>query len=272
VARGLLEAIRTGALAPPERTLTFLWVDEISGSRQWIASHPSEARGVQYMFSLDMTGEDTSRTGGTFLIEKQADPSAVWPRPSDPHSEWGAGSVDVRKLKGSLLNDVHLAIAARRAKDTGWIVRTNPYEGGSDHTVFADAGVPSLLNWHFTDRFYHTNQDTPDKTSAREMEHVGITVATSAWFLASADATDAGAVADLIEEAALRRLALERRQGPSVIAAAEDRRAAEAVEAKVLAAWTRWYREALDSVLRLPPAGPSRDLRLKLQSAKARIR
>ena len=37
------------------------------------------------MFSLDMTGEDTAKTGGTFLIEKQADPSAVWPRPSDPH-------------------------------------------------------------------------------------------------------------------------------------------------------------------------------------------
>ena len=272
VAKGLLDAIRAGVLPPPERTLTFLWVDEISGSRQWIASHPSEARGVQYMFSLDMTGEDTSKTGGTFLIEKQADPSAVWPRPSDPHSEWGAGSVDVGRLKGSLLNDLHLAIAARRAKDTGWIVRTNPYEGGSDHTVFADAGVPSLLNWHFTDRYYHTNQDTPDKTSAREMEHVGITVATSAWFLASADATDAAVVAELIEGAAIRRLALERRQGPSVIAGARDRAAAEATEAKVVAAWIKWYREALDSVLRLPPAGPPRDLRLKLQSAKARIR
>ena len=32
------------------------------------------------MFSLDMTGEDTAKTGGTFLIEKQADPSAVWDR------------------------------------------------------------------------------------------------------------------------------------------------------------------------------------------------
>ena len=45
------------------------------------------------MFSLDMTGEDTAKTGGTFLIEKQADPSAVWARPSDPHTEWGASEV-----------------------------------------------------------------------------------------------------------------------------------------------------------------------------------
>ena len=37
------------------------------------------------------------------LIEKQADPSAVWPRPSDPHTEWGAGEVKAEELKGSLL-------------------------------------------------------------------------------------------------------------------------------------------------------------------------
>ena len=143
------------------------------------------------MFSLDMTGEDTARTGGTFLIEKQADPSAVWPRPSDPHSEWGAGKVPAESLKGSLLNDLHLAVCLRRAKDTKWVVRTNPYEGGSDHTAFADAGIPSLLNWHFTDRYYHTNLDRPDKVSPLEITNVGVAVATSALFLASADNRDA---------------------------------------------------------------------------------
>ena len=77
-----------------------MWVDEIRGSRQWITSRPNEARGVQYMFSMDMTGEDTAKTGGTFLIEKQADPSAVWERPSDPHSEWGAGAGEGRDAEG----------------------------------------------------------------------------------------------------------------------------------------------------------------------------
>jgi len=138
-----------------------------------------------------MTGEDVSKTGGTFLIEKQADPSAVWPRPSDPHTAWGASEVKASELKGSLLNDLHLAICRRRAKDSGWIVKTNPYEGGSDHTEFKRDGIPSLLNWHFTDRYYHTNLDRPDKTSAAEMVNVGVSVGTSAWFLASADERDA---------------------------------------------------------------------------------
>ena len=272
IARGIAEAVSRGALPPPDRTLTFLWVDEITGSQQWITSRPDEARGVQYMFSMDMTGEDTAKTGGTFLIEKEADPSAVWQRPSDPHSEWGAGQVKLDALKGSLLNDLHIAVANRRARDTQWVVRTNPYEGGSDHTPFASAGVPSLLNWHFTDRFYHTNQDTPDKVSAAEMENVAALVATSAYFLASASAEDAMSVLALIERAARARLALEGKQGAELIAKAPDKAAAARIEEQVVAAWKTWYSHAFDSVGRLPVTGTSAALSRAIADVKERLR
>jgi hypothetical protein len=237
LASGLQRAIDAHALPPPGRTLTFIWGDENRGSRAWLNAHPEQARGVQYMFSLDMTGEDTSKTGGTFLIEKQPDPSAVWPRPSDPHTAWGASVVKPGELKGSLLNDLHLAVCRRRAQDTGWVVETNPYEGGSDHTEFKNAGVPAVLNWHFTDRYYHTNLDRPDKVSGSEMVNVGVSVATSAWFLASATAADARQTGALIARAEADRLALEERQGAT---------------REILDAWRRWYAEARDSVTRLP--------------------
>ena len=271
LARALRAGLASGAVPPPERTLTFIWGDEIRVSRQWLADHEADAKGVQYMFSLDMTGEDVAKTGGSFLVEKQPDPSAVWDRPSDPHTEWGAGNVDADSLKGSLLNDLHLVVCARRARDTGWVVRTNPYEGGSDHTVFLRAGVPSLLDWHFTDRYYHTNLDRPDKTSAAELANVAVAVATSAWWLASAGEAEALAAADLVERAALARLALEREQGRAIVAAAEDREAASATEAAVFDAWKRWYAEALDSVLRLPADGPSESLRDRVTAAAERV-
>jgi Zn-dependent M28 family amino/carboxypeptidase len=270
LARALLAAIKSGALPQPERTLTFMWVDEVRGSRQWITSHADEARGVQYMFAMDMTGEDTEKTGGTFLIEKQADPSAVWSRPSDPHTEWGASEVKAQTLKGSLLNDLHLAVCRRRARDVRWVVRTNPYEGGSDHTAFASAGIPSLLNWHFTDRFYHTSQDRLDKVSTAEMKNVGVAVATSAWLLASASEQDSASVVDLLASAAEARLALEREQGAALLAKATDA-AAAATERQVNAAWVKWYGEALDSVARLPPSGPTDSLRNKIASARSAI-
>jgi aminopeptidase YwaD len=227
------DAIAKGLVPPPRRTLTFIWLDEIHGSERWIKEDSARASRVVAMMSLDMTGQDTSKTGGTFLIEKSPDPSAIWPRPSDPHSEWGAGSVDRRLVRGHLLNDFHLAVALRRARETGWVVRTNPYEGGSDHTVFTAAGVPALLNWHFTDRYYHTNQDTIDKTSPVTMGHVAAIVATSATFLASADSADEPALLRLLDEAERTRFETEQRNG-----ATEE----------ILAAWKQWYQEARASV------------------------
>jgi aminopeptidase YwaD len=233
----LNKAIAAKALAAPGRTLTFIWGDENRASRAWLTAHPEQAKGVQYMFSMDMTGEDVAKTGGSFLIEKEADPSAVWPRPSDPHTAWGASPVKALEVKGSLLNDLHLAICLRRAKDTGWIVKTNPYEGGSDHTEFKSVGIPSLLNWHFTDRYYHTNLDRPDQTSASEMVNVGVAVATSAWFLASADEADARQTGELLDRAAAARMALEQTQGATP---------------EILDAWRKWYGEARETVTRLP--------------------
>jgi aminopeptidase YwaD len=250
------KAIAAGALPAPGRTLTFIWGNENSASRQWITSHADQAKRVQYMFSMDMTGEDVAKTGGTFLIEKQADPSAVWLRPSDPHTEWGASPVKADELKGSLLNDVHLAVCLRRARDTGWVVKTNPYEGGSDHTEFKNERIPSLLNWHFTDRYYHSNLDRPDKTSTAEMVNVGTAVATSSWFLASAGEADAVATVDLIGRAAAARLALEQQQGAGP---------------EIMAAWRKWYAEALDSIRRLAVTGPSGAVDAAVERARARV-
>jgi len=228
--------IQDGSLPKPARTITFMWVDEIRGSEQWLKAHPDRVKDVVTMLSLDMTGEDTTKTGGTFLIEKQPDPSALWERPSDPHSEWGAGKVDPADVKGSFLNDLHLGVALRRARDTKWVVRTNPYEGGSDHTVFMRAGVPSLLNWHFTDRYYHTNLDTLDKVSATEMQHVAITVGTTALFLAAADQSDVAPMTNLMQFARQARLATEQKNNATP---------------EILQAWHKWYDEAAASVSRL---------------------
>jgi Zn-dependent M28 family amino/carboxypeptidase len=230
------KAIADGVLPRPARTLTLLWGDENRASDAWIAEDAARVSRVLAMMSLDMTGEDTATTGGTFLIEKAPDPTAVWARPSDPHSEWGASEVPRSMLQGSFLNDLHLGVALRRARDTGWVVRTNPYEGGSDHTSFTRAGVPALLNWHFTDRYYHTNLDTIDKVSAATMGHVATVVTTTAMFLASADHTDVGPLETMLRTARQARADTERRNG---------------APAEVLEAWAEWYAQAEASAARV---------------------
>ena len=251
LARALRLGIRGGSIPQPDRAITFLWLEEISGSRHWLQDHPDLAKNVRYMFSMDMTGEDVAKTGGSFLIERWPDPSAIWDRPWDPHSEWGRGSVRADQLKGDVINDVHLAICAQVARRTGWVVKTNPYEGGSDHTVFGTAGIPAVLDWHFTDRYYHTNLDTLDKTSPGEMRNVGVSVAVSAWLLASAKESTALAVAGLVAQAGQARVDLEDREGSKLAAAEADPHAAARQQIEIVTAWRKWYAEAVRSASRL---------------------
>ena len=243
----MTNAIEAKKIPRPARTITFLWLNEISGSNAWIKLHPEQANNTKYMFSLDMTGEDITKTGGSFLIERWPDPGAVWDRPWDPHSEWGRGNVRAESLKGDLINDMHLAVCARVAAKTKWVVKSNPYEGGSDHTVFGGRGIPSLLNWHFTDRYYHTNFDTPDKVSAAEMKNVAVAVGASALVMASADESMAGAVGELVASAGNARLEIEKPGEPAAFTA-----------------WKKWYGEAVRSAARLVPGVASAALNAKL--------
>lgn len=267
MARALQAAIAANAIPAPARTITFVWGDEMRASREWLRAEASRPKGTRFMISLDMTGEDTAKTGGSFLIEKEPDPSAVWSRPTDPHTEWWGGGPGYKAeaLKGSLLNDLYLAACLRRARDTGWNVQTNPYEGGSDHSIFLHAGVPALLATHFTDRYYHTNLDRPDKTSPAEMANVGIATGVTAMLLASAGQEEALAVADLVARAGANRLAVEARQSEEFLAKAADRAATEAGERALRNAWKQWYANALESVLALPvqPAGDALQARVR---------
>ena len=74
---------------PSRRSLTFIWGDEIAATRRYIAENPARAKDIKWGMSLDMVGQDTTKTGGSFLIEKMPDPSAVWTRGADRHTEWG---------------------------------------------------------------------------------------------------------------------------------------------------------------------------------------
>ena len=146
-------------------------------------------------------------------------------------------------------------------------MKTNPYEGGSDHSVFLGQGVPALLAWPFPDWFYHTNLDRPDKTSPAEMKHAGVCMAATTWFLASASDADARLVVKLIESAAKARLTLEQQQGALLIASAADRAAAQSRESQVRAAWIKWYSAALRETLALPTSPASAKLQRDVEEA-----
>ena len=211
---------------------------------------------VTLALALDMVGEDQALTGAPALLERAPDPGAIWDRPPlDLHTEWGRME-DLREsdLRGTFLNDYMLAALHARSAATGWVVRDNPYEGGSDHESFHAHGIPSVLLWHFTDRYYHTNLDRLDKVSEAELVHGAVSALGVIHHFAHAGIDRAEEVLDLVLAAARRRLQVEAANArafltaPAVAEDPDQRASVSRRERQILVAWSRWYREALLSV------------------------
>lgn len=250
-ARFLATQVRGRAL-DPKRTITMIFGNEIAQTRNYLADS-ARARTVRWGMSLDMTGQDVSKTGGTFLIEKMPDPSAVWTRGDEKHSEWGGEPLQVKDIRPHYFNDLVLDRCLDQADGTGWLVKTNPYEGGSDHVPFLDARKPAVLLWHFTDQFYHTDGDRLEMVSAEEQKNVGICAILTAVTLTTADAALVRQVAEQVARNANTRLEKELALSRIALRA----RAKVPDERLILQTWTNYYRDAIMALRDLQVGGSS---------------
>ena len=296
LATALKKMVDSGAIARPERTITFLWGDEMNLATLWLNSHPDEKAKVISALDMDMVGEDPDKTGGVMRIEKTPDPSAKynytldilpWETDSyydetfadpdgqfvrlpDSHTLWGAGSYEGMFQEGFFLNDLYMYAAQGviNYHDSGFRVDVCPYEGGSDHSRFLAQNVPALLTWHLTDYTYHSSVDTLNMSSAREMENVSITTMATALMIANAtDGNEALALEILgtVMMAALDRFDMEQANTENhriyTLAHGKDFTAALANEKEVLQAWADWYKEALASPAKYLLDAPSQIFR-----------
>jgi hypothetical protein len=250
-----------------KRTLTFLWGDEIISTRRYIKEKEKRSADITWGISLDMVGENTSLTGGSFLIEKMPDPSAVWTRGNDKHTEWGGDVLSLEDMKPHYLNDFMIEIFENQGKFANWEVNTNPFEGGSDHTPFLKADIPGLLLWHFTDQFYHTDNDRIEMVSQETLKNVGIGALVSAYTLINADDTTGKQIIQTILKRAEKRLRDEFNISEKAITNGK----LITNEIKIVTAWNTWYIDALDSVNDLVPKS-SKVLKNEIDEAQQKLR
>ncbi|TXD47709.1 M28 family peptidase [Polaribacter sp. IC073] len=229
----------------PKRTLTFLWGDEIISTRRYVQEDSIRAKNIKWGISLDMVGENTEKTGGVFLIEKMPDPSAIWTRGNDKHTEWGGSKMRLDQMKPHYLNDFLIDKFRTQGKRANWLVSTNPFEGGSDHVPFLRNNIPSVLFWHFTDQFYHTDNDRIDKVSKTTLKNVGTTALISAYTLLNSDKKTAKSILSNLENAAVNRLNEELKQSKVAVNNGDSL----ATQIKIISAWKDWYQKSFKTTL-----------------------
>ncbi|MEJ2750778.1 MAG: DUF4910 domain-containing protein [Anaerolineae bacterium] len=173
-ARTLKQLIDSGQLPPPQRSIRFLWMPEMTGSFAYLSRHEADIPGMIAGLNLDMVGADQEQTGAVMVLERPPDAAASF-------------VVDLaERLREELFDDVETyggleGYAHFRYATTG-------FTGGSDHYIFSDptVGVPMPMFIQWPDKFYHTSQDTLEKVSPATLNRSGTLAAAFAYFIATA--------------------------------------------------------------------------------------
>ena len=142
-----------------------------------------------------------------------------------------------------------MKICTDQGKHANWKVNYNPFEGGSDHTPFLKSKIPGLLMWHFTDVFYHTDNDRIDKVSAVTMKNVGISALTTAYLLTTADENTALFTINEVKTAALIRLKTEFDLSKQAI---NNGTSNVSQEGHIISTWGKYYTDALATISSIP--------------------
>lgn len=233
----------------PERTITYLFGDEITSTRRFIQEDPERAKNIKWGMSLDMVGQNTDLTGGTFLIEKMPDPGAIWVRGIEKHSEWGGRPLQKKDLKPHYFNDLTIGVFESIGAKKDWTVKFNPFEGGSDHVPFLTGNIPGVLLWHFTDEFYHTDGDRIDKVSQETLHNVGVGAMMISLMLTENKAQLANVILLEASTQAAIRLTSELRLSKQSVADGNPR----SEEVDILGTWATYYRNVFDTTLDIEP-------------------
>lgn len=172
----------------PAHSVAFVFGDEMEQSRVWLEH---SGRTALAAIAADMTGESRAETGAEPLLERAPDPGALKPLPPDVHTAWGASPVSADELRADGVAVIlRQALADVALVAGGWETAEHPYEGGSDHVVFLEAGVPAALLWHFPDWSYHTSADRLELVDPAEMRRSGTAILSAALALADAHPAD----------------------------------------------------------------------------------
>jgi aminopeptidase YwaD len=174
--RTLAKLIYEGILEPPRRTIRFLWVPEISGTREFLYKYPELQDKLMAVLNFDMTGADLKTTDAYLRVK------------STPNS---CPSYMNDLIANLLLCVDQTFFRTQWGTNSQFNYRLCPFISGSDHTVFLAAGTPAMQFNYYSDNFYHSSEDRSKHVDPTEMKRVGFMAGAGFYYIATAGADEA---------------------------------------------------------------------------------
>ncbi len=203
VARTLRALIDGKRIAPPRRTIRFVWPPEIEGTLALLNGRPELASRVKAAIHLDMVGGG-AETKTIFHVTRgpASLPSFIY----DVAATVGAFA-DEQSSRYAMTGEAKWPLTAPEGGREALRAAFVPLTLGSDHQDYSDSSwsIPSIYLNDWPDRFIHTTGDTAAKIDPTKLKRAGFIAAASGLVLANARAEDAPAFLHTTEAAALQR-------------------------------------------------------------------
>jgi aminopeptidase YwaD len=267
IARALKTLIDAKRIAPPRRTLRFVWPSEMTGTIAYLTKYPEIASRIKAAVHLDMVGGNPFITKSVLHVTRSPWSIATI---TDDVAETFADYVIEGAYRAAADGDVSRGIrAAGGSKDAFWADIT-PYESGSDHWIYQEGAfaVPTIYLRDWPDVYIHTNKDLADNIDATKIKRSAFIAAASGYYLALAptDERSASALLDLTIAGAETRLAEDARRAAARRADASNRGSTILESATVLAIAIDREQRRLRSAERFTTLSPALQTRLEAAS------
>lgn len=211
VARTLSKLVSEKRLAPPRRTIRFVWPPEIEGTLALLNGRPELAQHIKAAIHLDMVGGGPE-TKAIFHVTRgpASQPSFVY---------------DVAQSVGMLVNEQTAAFAMTGTARWPLLASDGskdplraafvPLTAGSDHQVYSDSswGIPATYLNDWPDRYIHTNKDVPANIDSTKLARAAFIAAASGYALATIGESDVAGLRTMMSAFALERAAVAMRRG-----------------------------------------------------------
>ncbi|TFH39519.1 MAG: M28 family peptidase [Bacteroidia bacterium] len=196
ILRALSSLIESGAIEQPRRSIYFVWPNEISGTYEFISTHPEVIEKSAININMDMVTESL-RLNNSLLTMGES------PNHLPSFYDGLANSVlnyvwrtnDIVYLNDSPRGRrggqyLPLPMVEKNGSLDAFRYYIHEATGGSDHICFnnSSVAVPGIEFFTWPDYWYHADKDTPDKGDPTQMKRIAFIGAATAY--ASANCTD----------------------------------------------------------------------------------
>ena len=206
VARAWKKLIDDGVLPRPKRTVRFLWIPEIQGTRAYLERYPEETKRMVAAISMDMVGEDVTKNHNSLhLMRTPYSVNSFINEVTQQYFEY-VGDTNREKVQNRrVAYSYRYPILDPQGTRDQFYFNIDKHYGSSDHAVFLQFGVPAVLFNNWPDVGYHTSEDriyNADPTQLKRAAFIGLA---SLHTMANARGATASRVAEVTVGNAARR-------------------------------------------------------------------